>query len=230
MAAAFLPSPYKPTTAIVLLLLTGLWSFGAAAFLYWQQLSASHAPSAENPSPGSQMQIGEAFQPSAQGGRGGSGEIFGNDGRIIGGRGGRVGAGGQGRGGDGGGGVIHGNGGVIIGGEGGSVDGANIWFPPAQSGYASVMQEWTGQTPDFGVQLPGEGGATPGWLERQDVVKKIREDYFKANGQEEKIEASKVDDVPLDYINQQLEKRGYPWRARVERKHWYLYFVPGAPN
>lgn len=165
--------------------------------------------------------------PQGQGGKGGSGEIFGSGGTIIGGKGGNVGAGGVGRGGDGGGGVIHGDGGTIIGGEGGSVDGTNIWYPPASSGYIQHLES-QGQTPDFGVQQPGEGGATGGWLQRQAVVAKIREEYFRKKGQPAKIQSSKIGDVPLDYINEKLKEEGYPWRARIEKKYWYLYYVPGT--
>lgn len=160
-----------------------------------------------------------------QGGKGGSGEIFGNNGTIIGGKGGNVGPGGVGRGGDGGGGVIHGDGGTIIGGEGGSIDGTNIWFPPAQSGYIQHMES-QGQTPDFGVQYPGAGGATGGWLQRQQIVAKIREEYFKNAGQEAKIQSSKLEDVPLGYINERLKEAGYSWCARIEKKYWYLYYIP----
>lgn len=160
-----------------------------------------------------------------QGGRGGSGEIFGNNGTIIGGKGGRVGAGGMGRGGDGGGGVIHGDGGVIIGGEGGSVNGANIWYPPAQSGFIQYLES-QGQTPDFNIQYPGAGGATSGWIERQQIVLKIREEYFRKNGQDAKVISSKIEDVPLEYINDHLKEDGYPWRAHIDKKYWYLYYVP----
>lgn len=161
----------------------------------------------------------------ARGGKGGSGEIFGNNGTIIGGKGGRVGFSGEGRGGDGGGGVIHGDGGTIIGGEGGSVDGINIWYPPAQSGYIQYLES-QGQTPDFNVQYPGAGGATGGWIERQQVVVKIREEYFKKMGQASKVQSSKIGDVPLEYINEELKEAGYLWRARIDKKYWYLYFVP----
>lgn len=160
----------------------------------------------------------------AQGGKGGSGEIFGNYGTIIGGNGGDVGSGAVGRGGDGGGGFIHGDGGTIIGGDGGSVDGTNIWFPPVQSGYIQSLES-RGLTPDFNVQYPGAGGATAEWLQRQQVVVKIREEYFKKTGQEAKIQSSKIEDVPLEYINEKLKESGYPWRARTEKKYWYLYFV-----
>lgn len=165
--------------------------------------------------------------PKAQGGQGGNGEIFGKGGTIIGGKGGNVGAGGVGRGGDGGGGVIHGEGGTIIGGEGGSVDGTNIWYPPAQSGWIQHLES-EGQTPDFNIQYPGAGGATGGWLERQNVVVKIREEYFKKNKQEAKIRSSKIEDVPLTFINEKLKEAGYPWRARIEKKYWYLYYMPDA--
>lgn len=179
------------------------------------------------PLPPSPSTLTEAVAPQGQGGRGGSGEIFGNNGTIIGGKGGNVGPGGVGRGGDGGGGVIHGDGGTIIGGEGGSVDGTNIWFPPAQSGYIQHLES-QGQTPDFDVQYPGAAGASAGWLQRQQIVEKIREEYFKKNGQEAKIRSSKIRDVPLEYINEKLKESGYSWRARIEKKYWYLYYIPGV--
>ena len=165
--------------------------------------------------------------PIAEGGRGGSGEIIGS-GTIIGGRGGRVGFGGAGRGGDGGGGVIHGHG-LIIGGEGGSVDGTDVWYPPAQSGYIESLLS-QGITPDYGVQYPGAGGATPGWLRREEIVRQIRENYFRENGNTEKLSKSKITDVPLEYINEKLSSTGHPWRARYDREYWYCFYVPSIPE
>lgn len=158
--------------------------------------------------------------PQAQGGKGGSGEVFG-DGVVIGGAGGRVGAGGAGRGGDGGGGVIHGSG-VTIGGQGGSVDGAAIWYPPAASGFPAMMG---GSEPDYGATLPGQGGMSPGYLEKFQIIGKIREYYFRSEGMNEKLLSSKLADVPLDFLNQDLEREGYLWRARIEGR-WYLFYVP----
>ncbi|HMI97823.1 MAG TPA: hypothetical protein VK479_15015 [Micropepsaceae bacterium] len=218
MAAGFLPEPYKPTIAVLLLFLLGVSSLGAAGYLYWQHV-AKRTPTADVSTPQPQQ---------GQGGKGGSGEIFGNSGTIIGGRGGKVGPGGLGRGGDGGGGVIHGDGGTIIGGEGGSVDGTNIWYPPAQSSYIQFLES-QGQTPDFNVQYPGAGGATAGWLERQEVVVKIREEYFKKAGQDAKVQTSKIEGVPLEYINEKLREFGLPWRARPAQKYWYLYYIPDTP-
>jgi hypothetical protein len=195
----------------------------AAAGLTWALWEIRGKESADRRKSESASQAPIAAQP--QGGRGGSGEIFGNNGTIIGGKGGKVGRGGAGYGGDGGGGVIHGDAGTIIGGEGGSVDGANIWFPPAQSAFIQNLES-QGQTPDFNVQYPGAGGASGGWLQRQQVVIKIREEYFKKTGQNPKIKSSKIEDVPLDYINKKLAEAGYPWRARIEKKYWYLYYVP----
>lgn len=215
MAAGLLPEPYKPPIAVLLLMLLGLTSLGIASYLYWQHVTKKPPTETVSASPAQQ----------AQGGKGGSGEIFGNNGTIIGGKGGSVGPGGIGRGGDGGGGVIHGDGGTIIGGEGGSVDGTNIWFPPAQSGYIQYLES-QGQTPDFGVQYPGAGGASAGWLQRQQVVIKIREEYFKKTRQEAKLQSSKIEDVPLEHVNESLKDSGYPWRARIEKKYWYLYYLP----
>lgn len=158
----------------------------------------------------------------AQGGHGGCGEIFGN-GTVIGGRGGRVGTGGRGRGGDGGGGIIHGNG-VIIGGDGGSVDGENIWYPPARSGYEDFLAK-QGETPDWGVMYPGYGGMSPGYVQRHQIVQAIRAAYFHAQGALNKIKHSKIADVPLAYINSELQAAGFPWRAEQDG-HWYIYRVP----
>jgi hypothetical protein len=216
MAAGFLPEPYKPPIAVLLLLLLGLGSLGAAGYLYWQHVAKKPPTSDVN-------------APQGQGGRGGSGEIFGDSGTVIGGKGGDVGPGALGRGGDGGGGVIHGHGGTIIGGQGGSVDGTNIWFPPAQSGFIQHLES-QGQSPDFNVQYPGAGGASGGWLERQQVVVKIREDYFKKHGQNAKIQSSKIEDVPLEYINERLKDSGFPWRARIEQKYWYLFLFLKPPD
>jgi hypothetical protein len=195
----------------------------AAAGLTWALWETRGKERAGPPRSESTSQAPMAAQ--AQGGAGGSGEIFGNNGTIRAGKGGNVGAGGAGRGGDGGGGIIHGDGGTIIGGEGGSVDGVNIWFPPSQSGFIQFLES-QGQTPEFNVQYPGAGGATVGWLERQQIVAKIREDYFKKAKQEGKIKSSKIEDVPLEYINKKLKEEGQPWRARIEKKYWYLYYIP----
>src|SRR6266849_1107459 len=54
-----------------------------------------------------------------EGGKGGSGTITGNNGIVIGGRGGRGGASGDGHGGDGGSGFVTGDNAIVIGGEGG---------------------------------------------------------------------------------------------------------------
>ena len=160
-------------------------------------------------------------QPQAQGGKGGGGEIFGS-GTVIGGAGGRVGAGGTGRGGDGGSGVIHGNG-VVIGGQGGPVDGTEIWYPPAASGGDVMPGGWW--EPDYGAILPGQGGMSPGYLARFQVATEIRQDYFAAIGMNEKLKSSKIGDVPLEFLNKQLKEKGYPWRARVEGR-WYVFFIP----
>jgi hypothetical protein len=165
--------------------------------------------------------------PLSEGGRGGSGEIFGS-GTITGGRGGRVGPGGAGRGGDGGSGVIHGDG-LIIGSEGGSVDGAEVWYPPAQSGYIDSLLS-QGQTPDFGVQYPGAGGASAGWNQKNEIVRQIRETYFRETGEIAKISKSKIRDVPLEYINEKLSQVGHPWRASYDKEHWYCFYVPSAPE
>ncbi len=166
--------------------------------------------------------------PEAQGGKGGGGgEIFGN-GTIIGGRGGNVGSGGRGRGGDGGGGGIVRGDGMIIGGEGGSVDGTHIWYPPAQSGFVQFLEEH-GQTPDWGAILPGQGGMSGSYFVKHKIVAEIRAEYFRENGMTDKLASSKIGDVPLDYVNAKLAKAGYDWRARIDRKYWYLYYVPDAP-
>ncbi|MGX8009477.1 hypothetical protein ACVDG8_010930 [Mesorhizobium sp. ORM8.1] len=158
----------------------------------------------------------------AQGGHGGGGEIFGN-GTVIGGRGGRVGFGSRGRGGDGGSGVIHGNG-LIIGGDGGSVDGENIWYPPARSGYDDYLTK-QGESPDWGVMYPGYGGMSAGYLQRHQIVQAIRAAYFHAQGAVDKINRSKIEDVPLAHINLELQASGLLWRAEQEG-HWYIYSIP----
>lgn len=169
-----------------------------------------------------QDKIESIEQHAAQGGCGGSGEIFGN-GTVIGGQGGQVGFGGQGRGGDGGGGVIHGNG-LIIGGAGGSVDGSRVWFPPARSGFDYFLAQ-QGQTPDWGVMYPGYGGMSAGYLERHRIVTEVRATFFQRENKLEKLSSSKIDDVPLEYVNSQLDVKGLDWRAKVDGQ-WYLYYIP----
>jgi len=212
--------------AVLGMLLCGLGFLVFAAIYFWptnvENLSEAAKPQTQHTADNIDAALQVAVQ--AHGGRGGSGEIFGNNGTVIGGKGGNVGAGGRGIGGDGGSGVIHGDGGTIIGGEGGSVDGNNIWFPPAQSAFIQFLES-QGQTPDFNVQYPGTGGASGGWLERQQIVVKIREEYFKDIGNEAKT-SSKIEDVPLDYINKKLKELGQPWCVRIENKYWYLYYIP----
>jgi hypothetical protein len=155
----------------------------------------------------------------AQGGKGGSGEIFGS-GIVIAGDGGRVGAGGTGRGGDGGSGVVRGDG-VIIGGQGGAVDGTHVWYPPA----ASPLERLGGSELNYGSTNYGQGGMSGSYLEKFNIVGQIRNDYFLAYAMPGKINASKIGDVPLDYLNDKLQEQGYPWRARIEGR-WYLFFIP----
>lgn len=162
----------------------------------------------------------------AQGGHGGGGEIFGN-GTVVGGRGGRVGAGGRGRGGNGGSGFVRGDG-LVIGGDGGSVDGTDVWYPPARSGWEHMLIQ-QGETPDWGMTYPGQGGMSPGYLWRHQIVDRIRTKYFTEKQTPEKIKRSKIDDVPLDYINSELRSSGFHWQAAQE-EFWYIYFISNPEN
>lgn len=159
---------------------------------------------------------------------GGGGTILGN-GTIIHGDGGRLGAGakGNGRAGDGGGGGFVGGDGMIMSGEGGSVDGEGIWFPPARSPLERGMAipGLPFPTDEYGTALPGQGGMSGGYHERFQIVGRIRDEYFRKCEQEEKIKSSKIGDMPLEALNAELEKQGYPWRAEIEGR-WYLFRVP----
>lgn len=79
------------------------------------------------------------------------------------------------------------------------------------------MMEAQGQTPDFNEQYPGAGGATAGWLERQDVVAKIREQYFREHDEQANVNWSKIDDVPLEYVNRKLQRLAIRGALRLRR-------------
>lgn len=115
----------------------------------------------------------------------------------------------------------------MIGGHGGSVDGVGVWFPPARSDYDHYIAD-QGETPDWGVIYPGYGGMSAGYLERHQAVEAIRARYFESRGTPEKIERSKIEDVPIEHINAELQATGVAWRAEQEG-YWYLYRIP-APH
>ena len=98
------------------------------------------------------------------GGIGGSGTIEGNEGLIIGGRGGRSGRPDCGSGGDGGSGSIKGDGGIIIGGDGGEAaqfgrPGLGAQSPLDRLGLGDIRLPDGSRLGDFG--RGGNGGAPP---------------------------------------------------------------------
>jgi hypothetical protein len=155
------------------------------------------------------------------GGAGGSVSVGGN-GVAIGGPGGHAGK--YGKGGAGGGGH-HAGDVVAAGGGGGSVDSDTHWYPPAPSGY-EVHQLAMGLPVDPTMRQFGRGGMSPGYAVRYQVVEGIRTNFFETQGLAPRTALEDVNAVPLDYVNEELQKRGVPWRARVVRDLDYEFFIP----
>jgi hypothetical protein len=156
---------------------------------------------------------------NSHGGAGGSAHAPG--GIAIGGPGGHSG-GLPGRGGDGGGGS---GGDINVGGGGGSVDGPDIWFPPAPSGYEVLMRA-TGQKADPELKKYGRGGMSGGYAEKFTLVEALRADYFRAMGNIPSGVEEDITAMPLNALNTALADAGVSWRARITEYDYYEFYIP----
>lgn len=147
---------------------------------------------------------------------GGDAKVAGN-GLAIGGPGGR------GRFGGAGGSAYVGGDGIAAGGEGGSEYSRAVWPPPARSGYEHTMRT-LGLPVDHFLRQFGRGGA-PGWLDKFEVVSKIRADLFAAKGEED-ADPENARLAPLAEINERLAELKVAWRARVIDDDRYEFFIP----
>jgi hypothetical protein len=213
----------------VKILLLVLLMAAASVVLWWPRLAkvVSSSPTAAGPAvPPAEANApapAAPVPPAMAGGRGGDAKVGGN-GIAIGGPGGNIGPGGVGRGGDGGGGEVHGDG-IAAGGAGGSVDGVNIWYPPAVSGYETYMRQ-TGQQPDPALKPFGRGSMSAGYAPKFVLIEQLRAEYFKARGQPPRSVDEDIGAVPLEYLNQRLQDMGERWRARITATEQYEFFVP----
>jgi hypothetical protein len=141
------------------------------------------------------------------GGDGGDGQIIGDRGVIIAGKGGDGGV--AGIGGKGGGGVIHGDDGLIITGNGGNCAGADgrggkpALGPTERYGFETFM---------WGYGRGGAGSNVPEYDRRLELLKQFKSEYFiKFPFDVVYIEAG-IQPVPIDWINQRLAECNEAWR------------------
>jgi hypothetical protein len=152
-----------------------------AGFLAWSDETGQHESNATILRPGV----------------GGGGSIVGDNGKIIGGKGGGIG------GGNGGGGVITGNHGMIIGGDAGG--------GPTPDGRGGKSPRSPGEVAELPTELwkYGRGGAgsnAPEYNRRLQILRRIRREYidmFPDTGPY--IEAG-VDQVPIAWVNTRLKE------------------------
>lgn len=156
----------------------------------------------------------------SQGGAGGA-ATAGPGGIAIGGPGGHSG-GSPGRGGDGGGSGSTGD--LVVGGGGGSVDGPDIWYPPAPSGYEVLMRA-QGQKPDPEMKRFGRGGMSPGYATRFEIVEGLRRQFFEDGKKPYRSVNEDIEAMPLAALNAALQDAGHPWRARIV-EGYYEFFIP----
>lgn len=140
-------------------------------------------------------------------GKGGGGSIDGDNGKIIGGKGGGLG------GGDGGGGVIRGNNGVIIGGDAGG------GFTPDGRGGKSPRSP--GEVAELPTELwkygrAGSGANAPEYNRRLEVLRRIRSEYVDTFPDTRPYIEAGVDQVPVVWVNTRLKELQETWRVALE--------------
>jgi len=160
-----------------------------------------------------------AKQPGISRGGAGGAAHAGDGGHAVGGPGGHSG-GSPGVGGDGG---DAGGGDVVVGGAGGSVDGPDIWFPPAVSGYEVYMKS-IGEKADPSMKPFGRGGPSGDYLWRFQRVEQLRVEFFAAHDLVAKTIDEDILAMPLDQLNQALATAGETWRAKINDYDQYVFF------
>lgn len=161
-------------------------------------------------------------EPSAIGGKGGSGIIVGGGGTIVGGRGGDAFQSG-GRGGEGGSGSISGGNGLIVGGDGG-----NTGSPDGRGGKPTRSP---GEVAGLPTELwkygrGGAGGNHPEYNRRLELLNRIRAEYMNEFPDTAPFIQAGVDQVPASWVNKRLEELGEPWRVVLEDGHYRLPPLP----
>lgn len=144
------------------------------------------------------------------GGEGGSGTIFGNNGTIIGGKGGNGGI--SGIGGKGGGGIAYGDNCKIIGGDGGhsgTADGRG------GRGARSPLECQNMPTDMWGYGYGGSGANHPEYQRRLVILKSIRTEYMNKFPHEVPFIDAGIDPVPINWVNKRLEELQEDWRIEM---------------
>jgi hypothetical protein len=159
----------------------------------------------------------ETSNTTGKGGEGGSGQIIGDNGTILGGRGGQGGT--SGAGGKGGSGIIQGDNGLIIGGDGGN---AGTSDGRGGRGARSPMERADTATDTWIYGRGGAGANSPEYDRRIAILKEIRTEYMKMFPDELPFIEAGVDPVPLNWVNKRLEERNESWRIDEIRAGGYV--------
>jgi hypothetical protein len=151
------------------------------------------------------------------GGDGGSGTINGNNGTIIGGRGGNGGV--SGIGGKGGDGFIQGDNGLIIGGDGG-----NCGTPDGRGGRGARSPTEREDIPTnmWSYGRGGSGENHPEYNRRIVLLKNIRLEYMDKFSEEVPFIEAGVDIVPINWVNKRLEELHENWRIEMGVVGYFL--------
>jgi hypothetical protein len=197
-----------------------LFIFGAACIVgsvaWYFESRASDA----NVSAKKEIQSGQVVV--AIGGDGGGAKVFGS-GIAVGGPGGSIADGAQGRGGAGGNAEVYGNG-IAAGGAGGSVGSDSYWPHPAKNGYDAMMVA-KGVSAPADYRWPGRGGAVAGYEEKLAIVKGLRARYFAEEHTPPKDYLDDINAVPLDYLNNAIEASGVRWRVKIVDLNEYDFYI-----
>ncbi|MEV0793592.1 hypothetical protein [Kribbella sp. NPDC050459] len=160
-------------------------------------------------------------EPSASGGDGGSGAIFGNRGTVIGGNAGRGGMGGSG--GRGGSGTVFGDDGLVIGGDGGdagSEDGRG------GRGARGPTERYGFETWKWGFGRGGGGPDAPEYTRRLGVLIQIRQEYLDKFAEDAPYILAGIDVVPVAWLNQRLDELGEGWHVVWGKEGYVLPPLP----
>jgi len=154
------------------------------------------------------LQTIDNLPPAAEegkGGDGGSGKVIGNNGTVIGGKGGQGGPGGKG--GDG---IVQGDGGLVIGGDGGHAGTAD-----GRGGKGARPEKMDMPTETWKYGCGGAGANAPEYNRRLIILKEIRIKYIENFPDDIPYLEAGVDIVPMSWINKSLEERNENWRVEL---------------
>jgi hypothetical protein len=162
-------------------------------------------------------------RPGGVGGEGGGGQVIGNKGCIIGGKGGDGGV--SGIGGKGGSGFIQGNDGLIIGGDGGNCGSAD---GRGGKGARGPTERFGFSTDMWGYGRGGSGANNLEYDRRITLLKEIRAEYLTKFPDDTPYIEAGVDSVPIDWINQRLIEIHEIWRVEMGPSGYILPPLPDA--